>query len=119
MSISRNYTTDDLDRLCFLPTIPSFVDPDKKESFLVSYDSFRYYFFGQIVARPKPSSVKSDSSFSRQRKFKKVRFVDGLNPTLKGIPPSYNRSIQGGLRGWTTREAYSLLQEKYWWCPYW
>ena len=46
MFIFRNYTTDDLGRLCFLPTILSFVDPDKKESFSVSYNSPKDYFFG-------------------------------------------------------------------------
>jgi len=46
MSIFRNYTTDDMRRLCFLPAIPSFVDPDEEESFSVSYDSPKDYFFG-------------------------------------------------------------------------
>jgi len=91
MSIFRNYTTDDLGKLCFLPAIPSFVDPDEQESFSVSYDSPKDYFFGQMGARPKPSSVKSDPS-GRIRKVKEVRFIDGLNTTLTGIPPSYDRS---------------------------
>jgi len=65
MSIFRNYTTNNMGRLCFLPAIPSFVDPDEEEFFSVSYDSPRDYFFEQMGARPKPSSVKSDSSFGR------------------------------------------------------
>jgi len=44
MSTFRNCTTDDLGRLCFLPAIPSFMDPDEEESFSVSYDSPKDYF---------------------------------------------------------------------------
>jgi len=118
MSIFRNYTTDNVGRLCFLPAIPSFVDPDKEESFSVSYDSPKDYFLGQMRARPKPSSVKSDLSSGRVKKVKEVRFVDGLNTTLRGILTTYNRSISWSLRGWTSREAYSFWQERYRWCPY-
>jgi len=118
MSIFRNYTTDDLGRLCFLPAIPSFVDPDEEESFSVSYASPKDYFFGQMVARPKPSSIKSDSS-GRVREVKEVRFVDGLNTTLRGIPPAYESSTSWSLRGWTAKEAYSFRQERYRWCPWW
>jgi len=57
MSIFRNYTTDNLGRLCFLLAIPSFVDPDEEKSFSVSCDSPKDYFFGQMGARPEPSSV--------------------------------------------------------------
>ena len=112
MSIFRNYTTDDLGRLCFLPAIPSFVDPDEEESFSVSYNSPTDYFFVQMGARPKPSSVKSDPS-GRVKKVKEVRFVDGLNTTLRAIPPAYNMSTSWRLRGWTARKAYSFWQERY------
>ena len=84
------------------------MDPDEEESFSVCYDSTKNYFFGQIGARPKPSSVKSDPSFGMQKKVKEVRFIDGLNTTLRGIPPAYDRSTSWGLRGWTAREAYSF-----------
>jgi len=117
MSIFRNYTTDDFGRLCFLPTIPSFVDPDEEESFSVSHNSPKDYFFGQMGARPKPSSVKSHPSFGRVRKVKEVRFVDGLNTTLRGIPSAYDRSTSWRLRDWTAREAYSFWQERYRWYP--
>jgi len=119
MSIFRNYTTDDMGRLCFLPAIPSFVDPDEEESFSVSYNSPQDYFFGQMGARPKPSSIKSDPSFGRQRKVKEVRFIDGLKTTLRGIPPASDRSTSWSVRGWTSKEAYSFLEERYRWCPYW
>jgi len=119
MSIFRNYTTDDFGRFCFLPAIPSFVDPDEEESFSVSYNSHKDYFFGQLGARAKPSSVKSDPSFGRQKKVKEVRFVNGLNTPLRGIPPAYDRSTPWRLGGWTAREAYSFWQERYRWCPCW
>ena len=119
MSIFRNYTTDNLGRLCFLPAIPSFVDPDEEESFSVSYDRPKNYFFGQIGARPLPSSVKSDPSFGRQKKVKEVRFVNDLNTTLRGIPPTYMRRTSWRLRGWTATEAHSFWQEKYRGYPYW
>jgi len=67
------------------------VDPDEEESFSVSYNSSKDYFFRQMGARPKPSSVKSDPSFGRVKKVKKVRFVDGLNTTLRSIPPASDR----------------------------
>jgi len=98
MFIFRNYTTDDVGRLCFLTAIPSFVDPDEEESFSVSYNSPKDYFFGQMGSRPKPSSVKSDPSFGGVKKVKEVRFIDGLNTTLRGIPPAYNRSTSWRLR---------------------
>jgi len=116
MSIFRNYTTDDLERICFLAAIPSFVDPDEEESFSVSYDSPKDYFFGQMGARPKPSFVRFDPSFGRQKMVKEVRFIDGLNTTLRGIP-TFSRSTPFGLRGWTAREAYSFWQERYRWYP--
>jgi len=81
MFIFRNYTTDDFGRRCFLPSIPSFVDPVEEESFSVSYNSPKDYFFGQMRARAKPSSVKSDPYFGRQKKVKEVRFVDSFNTT--------------------------------------
>jgi len=118
MSIFWNYTTDNVGRLCFLPSIPSFVDPDEEESFSVSYNSPKHYFFGQMGARTKPSSVKSDPSF-RVKKVKEVRFIDGINTTLRGIPPAYNGGTSWRLRGWTAREAYSFWHERYRWCPCW
>jgi len=99
MSIFRNYTNDDFGRLCFLPAIPYFVDPDQEECFSVFYDSSKDNFFGQIGARPKPSSVKSDPSLGRVKNFREVRFVDGLNTTLSGIPIAYNRDTSWKLRG--------------------
>ena len=108
ISIFRNYTTDDFGSLCFLPAIPSFVDPDEEESFSVSYNGTKDYFVGQMRARPKPSSVKSDPTFSSVRKVKEVRFVDGLNTTLRGIPPAYDRSSSRRFTSWTAREAYSF-----------
>ena len=119
MAIFRNYTTDDLGRVCFLPAIPSFMDPDEEESFSVSYNSPKDYFFGQMGARPKLSAVKSDPSFGRKRKVKGVRFVDGLNTTLRSIPPAYDRNTSWRVRDWTTREAYSFWQKRYRWCPCW
>jgi len=107
MSIFRNYTTDDLGRLCFFSCIRSFVDPDEEESFSVSYNSPKDYFFRPMGARANLSSIKSDPSLGRQNKVKEVRFVDGLNTTLRGIP-IYNRSTPWKLRGWTAREAYSF-----------
>jgi len=68
------------------------MDPDEEEYFSVSYKGPIDYFFGQMGARPKPSSVKSDPSFGEKRNIKEVRFIDGLNTTLRGIPPAYNRS---------------------------
>ena len=118
MSIFMNCTTDDVGRLCFLPAIPSFVDPDVEQSFLVSYVSSKDYFLGQMGARPNHSSVKSDPSFGRQKKVKEVRFIDGLNTTLLGIP-AFSRSTAFNLSGWTAREAYTFWQERYRWCPYW
>jgi len=105
MSIFRNYTTDDVVRLCFLPAIPSFVDPDEEESFSVSYNSLKDYFFRQMGARPKPSSVKSDPT-GKVRKLKEVRFVDSDNTTLRGILPAYDRSTSWRLRGLNAREAF-------------
>jgi len=119
MSIFRNYTTDDLGKLCFLFAIPSFLDPDNKESFSVSYDGSKDSFFKQMGTRPKPTSVKSNPSFGRPKKVKEVRFIDGLNTTLRGIPPAYDRSTSYTLRGWTAREAYSFWQERYRWCFGW
>ena len=49
--------------------------------------------------RPKPSSVKFDPSFSRPKKFKEVKFVECFNTTLRGIPPTYDRSTSLRLRG--------------------
>jgi len=66
------------------------MNPDEQESFSVSYNSPKAYFFRQMGARPKPSSIKSDPSFGRPKKVKEVRFVDTLNTTLRGIPPAYN-----------------------------
>jgi len=48
-----------------LPTIPSFLDPNKEESFSVSNNSTKDYYLGQMGSAPKPSSVKSDPSFGR------------------------------------------------------
>jgi len=70
MSIFRNYTTTDLRRLGFLLAIPSFVDPNKEESFSVFYNSSKDYFFRQMGPRPKPSSVKSDLCLGGQKKVK-------------------------------------------------
>jgi len=113
MSIFRNYTPDDVERLCFLPAITSFVYPDEGAFFSVSYDSTKDYLFGQIGARLKLSLIKSESSFNKRRKVKEVRFVDGLNTTFRGIPAVYNKSTTSRLRGWTAGEAYSFWQERY------
>jgi len=99
MSNFRNYTTDDVGKLCFLPAIPSFVDPEEEESFSVSYNSPKDYIFGQMGARPKPSSVKFDPSF-RVKKTKEVKFVDGLNTALRGILV-FSRNSPWWLRSWT------------------
>ena len=57
MSIFKNYATDNLGRLCFLPAIPWFVYSDEEDSFSVSYNSPKDYFFGQMGPRPKDSLV--------------------------------------------------------------
>ena len=113
MSIFRNYTNEKVGMLCYLPAIPSFVDPDKEECFSLSNDSPKDYFFVHMESGPRPSSVKSDTSFGRQKNVKKVRFVDSQNTTFNSIPPTYNRSSSWRLRGWTAREAYSFQQERY------
>ena len=82
MFIFRKYTTDHLGRLGFLPAIPSFVDPDEKESFSVSYNSPKNYFIGQMGARPKPFSVKSDPSFGGVRKVRRLWLLMASIPLL-------------------------------------
>jgi len=75
------------------------MDPDKNESFSVSYNSTKDYFFAQKRARHKASFVKFDAFFGEKKKVKKVRFVDGLNTTLSDIPPAYDSSTSWGPRG--------------------
>jgi hypothetical protein len=119
MSIFRYYTTDDFGKFVFLPSLPSFTDPDEEESQSVSYDTPVDYFWSNFSGCSKPSSVCTCPGYGRSRKVEKqVRFVDTLSGTKRGIPAfPMDRNTPFVKRGWTAREAFSFWQERNRFCP--